>query len=291
MAPQGGGFDGDDDLRKSVVNSARKLIGKWYVFGGNYPPLGKDSGTDCSGLMQWAYNDNGIKISRTTYTQIKEGTEVSEGDLKQGDLVFPSTEHVFMYSGEKDGKHMCVEAAHTGTQIRERAFTWGSGYRARRIIKNSSGGHGGNTGGTAGSKASANIIYYVKGIEGFAPNYYYDSVGVKTLGYGMTKGELVGVSTPFSSFAYNLGVGAFEESTLLKKYVAGERGASIHNEFKKWVHGDGQVLPGLVRRREEEWKIFSGSGQVAGYNGRPYIDIIGGSGSVTANGGYGAAPY
>ena len=332
MAPQGGGFDGDDDLRKSVVNSARKLIGKWYVYGGNYPPLGTDSGTDCSGLMQWAYNDNGIKISRTTYTQIKEGTEVSEGDLKPGDLVFPSTEHVFMYSGEKDGKHMCVEAAHTGTQIRERSFTWSSGYRARRIIKNSSGGHGGNTGGTAGSKASANIIYYVKGIEGFAPNYYYDSVGVKTLGYGMTKGELVGVSTPlseasathyltkyfnrdyyskvlsivkrkgvsnpkqreidaFSSFAYNLGVGAFEESTLLKKYVAGERGASIHNEFKKWVHGDGQVLPGLVRRREEEWKIFSGSGQVAGYNGRPYIDIIGGSGSVTANGGYGAAPY
>lgn len=331
MAPQGGGFDGDDNLRQSVVNSARKLIGKWYVYGGNYPPLGKDSGTDCSGLMQWAYNDNGIKISRTTYTQIKEGTEVSEGNLKPGDLVFPSTEHVFMYSGEKNGKHMCVEAAHTGTQIRERAFTWGSGYRARRIIKNSSGGHS-SPGGTAGSKASSNIIYYVKGIEGFAPNYYYDSVGVKTLGYGMTKGELVGVSTPlseasathyltkyfnrdyyskvlsivkrkgvsnpkqreidaFSSFAYNLGVGAFEESTLLKKYIAGERGESIHNEFKKWVHGDGQVLPGLVRRREEEWKIFSGSGQVAGYNGRPYIDIIGGSGSVTANGGYGAAPY
>lgn len=331
MAPQGETVDGSNELREKVVNSARKLIGKWYVFGGNYPPLGKDSGTDCSGLMQWAYNDNGIKISRTTYTQIKEGTEVSEGDLKLGDLVFPSTEHVFMYSGEKNGQHMCVEAAHTGTQLRERAFTWGSGYRARRIIKNSSGGHS-SPGGTAGSKASSNIIYYVKGIEGFAPNYYYDSVGVKTLGYGMTGGELSGVSTPlseasathyltkyfnrdyyskvlsivkrkgvsnpkqreidaFSSFAYNLGVGAFEESTLLKKYVAGERGESIHNEFKKWVHGDGQVLPGLVRRREEEWKIFSGSGQVAGYNGRPYIDIIGKGGTVTANGGYGASPY
>ncbi|MGL5257564.1 MAG: phage tail spike protein, partial [Proteocatella sp.] len=135
MAPQGETVDGSDELRNKIVNSARKLIGKWYVYGGNFSPLGNDSGTDCSGLMQWAYNDNGIKISRTTYTQIKEGTEVSEGDLKPGDLVFPSTEHVFMYSGESNGRHMCVEAAHTGTQIRERAFSWGSGYRARRIIK------------------------------------------------------------------------------------------------------------------------------------------------------------
>ena len=332
-APQGETTDGSDELRNKVVNSARKLIGKWYVYGGNYPPLGKDSGTDCSGLMQWAYNDNGIKISRTTYTQIKEGTEVSEGNLKPGDLIFPSDHHVFMYSGESNGRHMCVEAAHTGTQLRERAFSWGSGYRARRIIKENSSGGGGSVGGSAVSKASANIIYYVKGIEGFGPNYYYDDVGVRTLGYGMTGGELNGVSTPlseasathyltkffnkdyyepvlrivkskgvknpkqreidaFASFAYNLGVPAFSDSTLLKKYVAGERGEAIHEQFKRWVHAGGQVYEGLVRRREEEWKIFSNSAHVAGYNGRPYIDIIGPQkGTVTANGGYGAAPY
>ncbi|MCR6516332.1 NlpC/P60 family protein [Clostridium sp. LY3-2] len=333
MAPQGETVDGSDELRNKVVNSARKLIGKWYVYGGNYPPLGKDSGTDCSGLMQWAYNDNGIKISRTTYTQIKEGSEVSEGNLKPGDLVFPSDHHVFMYSGESNGRHMCVEAAHTGTQLRERAFSWGSGYRARRIIKENSSGGGGSVGGSAVSKASANIIYYVKGIEGFGPNYYYDDVGVRTLGYGMTGGELNGVSTPlseasathyltkffnrdyyesvlrivkskgvknpkqreidaFASFAYNLGVPAFSDSTLLKKYVAGERGEAIHEQFKRWVHAGGKVYEGLVRRREEEWKIFSNSAHVAGYNGRPYIDIIGPQkGTVTANGGYGAAPY
>ncbi len=45
-APQGGGVDGSDSLRNSVVNSARKLIGKPYVWGGNYPPLGGDIGTD-----------------------------------------------------------------------------------------------------------------------------------------------------------------------------------------------------------------------------------------------------
>ncbi len=340
-APQGGGVDGSDSLRNSVVNSARKLIGKPYVWGGNYPPLGSDVGTDCSGLMQWAYNDNGIKISRTTYTQIKEGIEVSEAELKPGDLIFlrfssPGVpEHVFMYSGKKNGKHMCVEAPRTGLNIREIEFTWGSNYRARRIIKDTPGG---NVNGTAGTKASKNIIYYVKGIEGYAPYHYYDSVGVKTLGYGMTGKELNGVSVPlsetsathylvnnfnrlyyvpvlnilkakgvtnmlqrevdaFASFAYNCGVDGFKGSQLLAKYVAGERGESIHNEFKKWVHGNGQVLPGLVRRREEEWKIFSGSSSpVGGYNTTPSISYIGTNGLptgrvVTENGGYGASPY
>ncbi|MDK0894087.1 phage tail spike protein [Clostridium perfringens] len=340
-APQGGGVDGSDSLRNSVVNSARKLIGKPYVWGGNYPPLGSDVGTDCSGLMQWAYNDNGIKISRTTYTQIKEGIEVSEAELKPSDLIFlrfssPGVpEHVFMYSGKKNGKHMCVEAPRTGLNIREIEFTWGSNYRARRIIKDTPGG---NTNGPVGAKASKNIIYYVKGIEGYAPYHYYDSVGVKTLGYGMTGKELNGVSVPlsetsathylvnnfnrlyyvpvlnilkakgvtnmlqrevdaFASFAYNCGVDGFKGSQLLAKYVAGERGESIHNEFKKWVHGNGQVLPGLVRRREEEWKIFSGSSSpVGGYNTTPSISYIGTNGLptgrvVTENGGYGASPY
>lgn len=340
-APQGGGVDGSDSLRNKVVNSARKLIGKPYVWGGNYPPLGSDVGTDCSGLMQWAYNDNGIKISRTTYTQIKEGIEVGEAELKPGDLIFlrfssPGVpEHVFMYSGKKNGKHMCVEAPRTGLNIREIEFTWGSNYRARRIIKDTPGG---NVNGTAGTKASKNIIYYVKGIEGYAPYHYYDSVGVKTLGYGMTGKELNGVSVPlsetsathylvnnfnrlyyvpvlnilkakgvanmlqrevdaFASFAYNCGVDGFKGSQLLAKYVAGERGESIHNELKKWVHGNGQVLPGLVRRREEEWKIFSGySSPVGGYNTTPSISYIGTNGLptgrvVTENGGYGASPY
>ncbi|WP_338844346.1 phage tail spike protein [Clostridium perfringens] len=340
-APQGGGIDGSDSLRNSVVNSARKLIGKPYVWGGNYPPLGSDAGTDCSGLMQWAYNDNGIKISRTTYTQIKEGIEVSEAELKPGDLIFlrfssPGVpEHVFMYSGKKNGKHMCVEAPRTGLNIREIEFTWGSNYRARRIIKDAPGR---NVNGPASNKASKNIIYYVKGIEGYAPYHYYDSVGVKTLGYGMTGNELNGVSVPlsetsathylvnnfnrdyyipvlnivkskgvsnplqreidaFASFAYNCGVEGFRNSQLLKRYVNGERGESIHNEFMKWIHAGSSVSNGLIRRREEEWKIFSGSSSpVGGYNTAPSISYINKAGLptsklVTENGGYGASPY
>lgn len=240
-----------------------------------------------------------------------------------------------MYSGYKNGEHWCVEAPRTGLNIRERKFEWKSDFRARRIIKDTPIG---DTGGQASDKASANIIYYVKGIEGYAPYVYRDEVGVRTLGYGMTGSELSGVSTPlseseatahltsnfnrlyyipvlnilkakgvtnmlqrevdaFASFAYNCGVDGFKGSQLLAKYVAGERGEGIHNEFRKWVHGGGQVLPGLVRRREEEWKIFSGSSdKVGGYNCPPEISYIGTNGKVTGklvteNNGYGASPY
>ena len=85
------GGNGGGAEQNSIIESARKLIGKPYVWGGNYPPLGSSAGTDCSGLCQWAYNDNGISISRTTYTQINEGIEVTVNDLQPGDLVFTWT--------------------------------------------------------------------------------------------------------------------------------------------------------------------------------------------------------
>lgn len=129
-----------NELGEKIVNSARKLIGKPYVFGGNYPPLGNDNGTDCSGLMQWAFNDNGIKITRTTYTQIKEGQEITPENVQIGDLIFSNfsspgvPEHVYMYSGNIDGNHMCVEAPRTGLDIRERVFTFTGSMRIRRLI-------------------------------------------------------------------------------------------------------------------------------------------------------------
>lgn len=126
-------------LRQNVVASARKLLGKPYVFGGNYPPLGSDSGTDCSGLMQWAYNDNGIKISRTTYTQINDGRETTLDDLKMGDLVFTrgnsDNGHVVMFiSKNDDGSIHVIEAKQTGTNIMENDRTPNSDYRYRSII-------------------------------------------------------------------------------------------------------------------------------------------------------------
>jgi lysozyme len=57
------------------------------------------------------------------------------------------------------------------------------------------------------------------------------------------------------SFAFNVGVGAFNKSTLLKELNRGNY-ESAKNEFKRWVHGGGRRLPGLVSRRDHEAEMF-----------------------------------
>lgn len=57
------------------------------------------------------------------------------------------------------------------------------------------------------------------------------------------------------SFVFNLGIGNFRNSTLLKKINKGDfLGAS--KEFGKWTYAAGKQLPGLVARREAEAKLF-----------------------------------
>lgn len=193
-----------------------------------------------------------------------------------------------------------------------------------------------NTDELCSDKASEGLIYFIKEMEGFAPSIYKDVVGIKTIGYGLTGNEIEnynniteekatklltkhindsyfsqvlnivkskGVQHPlqreidaFACFAYNLGVKSFRDSTLLKKYIAGERGESIQNEFMRWKYAGGKIYQGLIKRRILEWKIFSGSkDKIPGYNCRPYISIINSnskvSGTVNDNNGYGAKPY
>ena len=186
-------------------------------------------------------------------------------------------------------------------------------------------------------KASEELIYFIKQMEGFAPSVYKDVVGVKTLGYGLTGKEIEGLNNiteekatellakyinenyfspvlsilkmkginnplqrevdAFASFAYNLGVGSFKSSTLLKKYIEGEREGKIFDEFMRWVNAGGKPYQGLIKRRNYEWKIFSGSNDnIPGYNCKPIISIINSKGnpsgkSVVDNNGYGAKPY
>ncbi|MBD3627593.1 lysozyme [Cyclobacterium sp.] len=58
------------------------------------------------------------------------------------------------------------------------------------------------------------------------------------------------------SFAFNLGLGALERSTLLKKVNANPTDPSIRDEFHRWVHAGGKVLPGLVTRRKAEADLY-----------------------------------
>ena len=61
------------------------------------------------------------------------------------------------------------------------------------------------------------------------------------------------------SFAWNEGIGALKESTLLRRYRDGDILAAVL-EFRQWVYAGGRVLPGLVARRNAESRVFAGVG-------------------------------
>lgn len=60
----------------------------------------------------------------------------------------------------------------------------------------------------------------------------------------------------FYSFAYNVGSGAFNRSTLLKKLNAGDR-PSACSELHRWIYAGGKQWKGLINRREIEETVCS----------------------------------
>jgi len=131
----------------------------------------------------------------------------------------------------------------------------------------------------------------IKIFEGFRTGAYQCSAGVWTIGYGHTKGvergdtisvkdarallnedigeceqsvrnnvrvELTqGMFDALCSFVFNFGNEKFANSTLLKYLNEGEYVAAAM-EFDKWVFSKGVKEAGLVRRREQEKKMFLG---------------------------------
>lgn len=59
------------------------------------------------------------------------------------------------------------------------------------------------------------------------------------------------------SFIYNLGIGNFSKSTLLKKIKVDPNDPTIEQEFMKWINANGKPLEGLRRRRHSEWILYS----------------------------------
>ena len=64
------------------------------------------------------------------------------------------------------------------------------------------------------------------------------------------------------SFIFNVGISAFETSSMRRKLCTGADDASVAEEFGRWVYGtvDGKkvILKGLVYRREKEAEKFLG---------------------------------
>jgi lysozyme len=59
-----------------------------------------------------------------------------------------------------------------------------------------------------------------------------------------------------TSFCFNVGGARFASSTLAKKANANPNDPTIRAEFMRWTRGGGKVLPGLVKRREEEANLY-----------------------------------
>lgn len=144
-------------------------------------------------------------------------------------------------------------------------------------------------------EASDECLNIIKTCEGFSDKPYLCPAHVPTIGYGSTHyadGRAVQLSDPPISeaealqimktelksyeltvnhyvtvplnqnqfdalvdFAYNAGTQNLKTSTLLKLLNQSQYAAAA-NEFDKWVHGGGQELPGLVKRRALEKALF-----------------------------------
>lgn len=109
-----------------AVQAALSKLGSAYVWGATGPDV-----FDCSGLTQWAMGQAGIAISRTTYTQVNDGTPVT-GPPQRGDLVFPESGHVVIALGG----NQCVHAPETGDVVKISNY-WTAPYAVRRMGTNS----------------------------------------------------------------------------------------------------------------------------------------------------------
>lgn len=132
--------------------------------------------------------------------------------------------------------------------------------------------------------------------EGFRSNPYLDPVGVPTIGYGTTyypdgsrvkmtddpitrkqaleylkyhanadvmmMRELIDVPLnqnqrdALTSFVYNIGISAFQRSTLLRKLNEDPNDETIINEFLRWTKAGGKELTGLKKRRKLEAELY-----------------------------------
>ena len=138
---------------------------------------------------------------------------------------------------------------------------------------------------------SASALVGIAINEGYVGQTYKDVVGVPTLGFGETKGVQPGQTTtppkalkqllssaddhatgikqciavPLSqgeydaylSLSYNIGVGAFCKSNLVKKLNTQDY-AGACQEILKWNRAGGVVQPGLNKRRYEEFNTCMG---------------------------------
>lgn len=91
---------------------ALQLQGRPYVWGGQSP----QEGFDCSGLVVYVYNRQGLKLPRTTQSLAQQLPGVHPDQRQPGDLLFFNTDKPFSHVGIYIGNDNFVHApsARTG---------------------------------------------------------------------------------------------------------------------------------------------------------------------------------
>ncbi len=122
--------------RYSVVQTARKYMGRRYVFGATGPRT-----FDCSGFTRYVYRLHGYYIPRTAASQSRVGKFVAKGNWRYGDLIFfrntykKGISHVGIYAGNGRIVHAWPRSGvtvHNFTTYRYLASRYAG---ARRVLK------------------------------------------------------------------------------------------------------------------------------------------------------------
>jgi len=103
-----------NDWGDRLVSRAMKYLGTPYRYGGISP----GTGFDCSGFVYYLYGAVfGRTIPRMPDGMAREGTPVSRGDLKRGDIVFFGHRGTFTHVGLYAGNGQFVHATHRGSPV------------------------------------------------------------------------------------------------------------------------------------------------------------------------------
>lgn len=117
--PSGGGKGQD------IANFACKFIGNPYVAGGT----SLTNGADCSGFVMAVYQNFGISLPRSSYSQSTVGKGVSYSDARPGDVIYYGG-HVGIYIGNGQIVHASTER----TGIKITSATYRNIITVRRIV-------------------------------------------------------------------------------------------------------------------------------------------------------------
>ncbi|MFA4083857.1 peptidoglycan hydrolase RipC [Mycobacteroides salmoniphilum] len=125
-APEAAIGGGGSPVGASAVAAALTRIGAPYSWGGSGP-----NAFDCSGLVMWAYGQQGVSLPHSSQALARGGTPVALSDLQPGDVInfYGDASHTGIYVGNG----MMVHASTYGVPVAVAPITSsGPIYNARR---------------------------------------------------------------------------------------------------------------------------------------------------------------